>query len=73
MEYLTVLLISVVVLAICLIGLALKVIFKKGGKFPEIEVGHNKAMRERGISCVKCDERGECKFDSKMAEINLNE
>jgi hypothetical protein len=72
MEYLTVLGISVVVLAICFIGLALNVLTKKGGKFPEIEIGHNKAMRERGITCVKCDEKGECKFDAKIAEFSTN-
>ncbi|MBQ0095142.1 MAG: hypothetical protein MJY96_03490 [Bacteroidaceae bacterium] len=26
---------------------------KKGGKFPNIHVGHNPAMRKRGIGCVE--------------------
>lgn len=73
MDYLTVLLVSVVVLAIAMLGLALNIIFKKDGKFPETEIGHNKAMRDRGISCVKCDERGECKFDDEISEISLTE
>jgi len=73
MEYLTILIISIIVLAICFIALGLNILFKKGGKFPEIEIGHNKAMRERGITCVKCDEKGECKFESELADITLNE
>ena len=68
MEFLTVLIISIVVLAICLLALGLNIFFRKNGKFPEIEIGHNKAMRDMGITCVKCDEKGKCKFEEKMAE-----
>lgn len=31
--------------------LAVGIIFKKNGRFPNTHVGGNRAMRERGISC----------------------
>jgi len=73
MDYLTLLLVSVVVVGIALVLLAVNILFKKDGKFPETEIGHNKAMKDRGITCVKCDERGKCEFEDKMPEISLAE
>ncbi len=52
----TILLISIVLMAISFIGLGLNIFFRKDGKFPETEIGQNKAMRKLGITCVKCDE-----------------
>lgn len=39
-----------------MLGMALRILVLKNGKFPEFRVGHNKAMRKKGISCVKHDE-----------------
>ncbi len=53
---LIVILISVILLAICFAGLALNILLKKNGKFPETEIGSNKNMRKLGIRCTKQDE-----------------
>lgn len=53
---LTVLLISIALLALCFAGLALNILVKKNGKFPETEIGQNKQMRQLGIRCTKQDE-----------------
>ena len=37
--------------------LAIKVIIKKNGRFPNTHVGGNKAMRQRGIKCVQSQDR----------------
>jgi len=49
-----------VVLALCVVGLAISILLRKGGKFPETEVGSNKHMRKLGITCAKQDELYKC-------------
>ncbi|MBE0652777.1 MAG: hypothetical protein IH594_03205 [Bacteroidales bacterium] len=36
--------------------MALSILFKKNGRFPAYQVGHNKDMKKLGITCVKHDE-----------------
>ena len=55
--FLTVFLIVVVLLAIALAGLAITILVKKGGKFPEIHIGRNKAMKKLGIHCANTTDR----------------
>ena len=43
------LLITLLIVAICIVLLGVKVFFVKGGKFPNGHVSGNKAMRDRGI------------------------
>ena len=54
--FLKILLISVVLLSLSMVGMMLNILIKKKGKFPEYRVGHNRAMHQHGISCVKHDE-----------------
>ena len=51
------LLIAVLIVTICLILLGIKIIFVKGGKFPNTHIGASKAMRDRGINCVQSQDR----------------
>lgn len=44
---------SVVITAIALAGLAMKILLDKRGKFPETHVGRNPEMRKRGITCAR--------------------
>lgn len=55
--FLTIFLIVVVLLAIALAGLAITILVKKGGKFPEIHIGRNKAMKKLGIHCANTTDR----------------
>ena len=55
--FLTVFLIVVVLLAIAPPGLAITILVKKGGKFPEIHIGRNKAMKKLGIHCANTTDR----------------
>jgi hypothetical protein len=50
-------LLSLILVAVAFVALGLGIFFTKGGRFPETEVGHNRHMRELGITCAKCDER----------------
>lgn len=53
---------DVLIAALVFVGLSVfllsfNIIFRKNGKFPNTEIGHNKEMRKRGIRCAKDDER----------------
>lgn len=50
-------LICVVIIAFCFIFLAIGIILKKNGRFPNMHVGNSKAMRERGIGCNQSQDR----------------
>lgn len=49
--------IAIVLLALCVFGLCFNIIFRKDGKFPDGEISHNKALREKGIQCAKVEEK----------------
>lgn len=49
--------ITVLIVAICLALLAINIIFKKNGRFPNTHVSGSKAMRQRGIGCVQSQDR----------------
>ena len=50
-------LLSIFVVAFCVLGLSINIIFKKDGKFPDGEIEHNKELRKRGIQCAKVEEK----------------
>lgn len=45
-------LLSVVLLAFAFAALAISMLLKKDGKFPETKIGHNKKIRKKGIECA---------------------
>lgn len=51
------LLFTLLIISICVALLAIKIIIKKNGKFPNIHIGGNKEMRERGIKCAQSQDR----------------
>jgi hypothetical protein len=54
--FLTVLIASLIIVALAFLGLGLSIFFRKKGKFPDHEVGTNHNMKKMGITCVKQDE-----------------
>ena len=57
MEMLKTILIALLIVAISMALLSVKVLLKKGGRFPNTHVGGSKAMRERGIGCIQTQDR----------------
>lgn len=49
-------LLAVLLLAIAVAGMAVTILVKKDGKFPDGEISHNKELRRRGIICAKEEE-----------------
>lgn len=50
-------LMAIIILVICVALLAVKVLFKKNGEFPNTHVGGNKALNSKGIHCAKAQHR----------------
>lgn len=49
--------IAAVLLGIALMGLGISILLKKNGRFPEIHIGRNQAMKARGIHCANTTDR----------------
>ena len=72
-------LVKVILLAIALVslaffGLAIQIVLKKNGKFPDTHVGHNREMKKRGIVCAKTFDRIEqakVKKEQKLKNLKL--
>ena len=76
MEMLETILITLLIVAICILLLGVKVFFVKGGKFPNGHVSGNKALREKGIGCVQSQDRDaqrKPRFSIDELEKALNE
>ncbi|MBO7118935.1 MAG: hypothetical protein J6W03_01285 [Bacteroidaceae bacterium] len=46
-------LITLGIVALCMLFLCVKILLKPGGKFGSSHIGGSQAMRERGIHCVQ--------------------
>ena len=62
----TTLLLTLLIIAISFALLAITIIIKKNGKFPNTHVGGNKHMRKRGIKCVQSQDK-DARRDNLMA------
>ena len=51
--FIKLLILSIVFITVALLGLAVKILFTRGGRFPETHVGRNKEMAKRGIKCAQ--------------------
>jgi hypothetical protein len=67
-----VVLLAIFFVAVAFIALGVSIFFRKGGKFPETEVGHNRHMRELGITCAKCDERKTWNESKRKQQLKIN-
>ncbi|MBR6691235.1 MAG: hypothetical protein IKL75_01175 [Bacteroidaceae bacterium] len=52
-----VLLFTLLIIAISVALLAITIIIKKNGKFPNTHVGGNREMRKRGIKCAQSQDK----------------
>jgi len=53
MAILKVALLAIVIMALVVVGLALQILLKKGGKFPDTHIGSNKYMKANGVTCAQ--------------------
>lgn len=74
MEFLKLFLIALVLVAIAFAGLAIKILLEKKGKFPNLHIGSNKHMKQRGITCAQTFdkiEQAKARKELTFKELNL--
>ena len=49
-------LLALLLLALGVAGMAVTILVKKDGRFPDGEISHNKELRRRGVICAKEEE-----------------
>ena len=54
-----VLLISIVLLAIGFAGFAIAILVKKNGQFPNLHIGNNEYLKQKGIGCATSQDKME--------------
>lgn len=57
MKIILVIAVSIVLLGLGIAGLALNILVKKGGKFPNTHVSGNKYLKSQGICCSQTQDR----------------
>jgi hypothetical protein len=58
------------------VGLAIQILFKKGGKFPNTHIGSNKYLKSQGVTCAQTFDRIEqakTKKELQFKKIILDE
>jgi hypothetical protein len=64
MEYLKIVLLTIGILSIAFVGLAINILIKKGGKFPNTHVGGNRHLKSKGVYCSQTQD--------KIEQLNAN-
>lgn len=57
MKFLVVVLVAVVLVAIAIAGMAIQILLKKGGKFPNTHVSGNRYLKRQGVYCSQTQDR----------------
>lgn len=57
MNILLVILAAIVIVAVAIAGMAITILVKKGGKFPNTHVSGNKYLKRNGIYCSQTQDR----------------
>ena len=71
MEILGTLLLTLLIIAISFALLAITIIIKKNGKFPNLHIGGSKEMRKRGIKCTQSQDK-DARRDNPMRVSETN-
>ena len=57
MELLTVFLLTLGLLALSMVGMAITILVKKGGRFPNTHVSGNKHLKKNGVYCSQTQDK----------------
>lgn len=68
MELLTVFLLALGLLGLSMAGMAITILVKKGGKFPNTHVSGNRHLKKNGVYCSQTQD----KLEQRNAWKNLN-
>ncbi|PTN07871.1 hypothetical protein [Mangrovibacterium marinum] len=74
MNFVVVLLFAVLLMAVAFAGLAIKILTEKKGEFPNLHIGANPHMKERGITCAQTFdkiEQAQARKELRFKELSL--
>ncbi len=57
MDFIKILILAVILVALAFAGFAVTILLRKGGKFPNTHVSGNKHLRKEGITCAQTQDR----------------
>lgn len=57
MKFLVVILLAAVLVGVAIAGMAIQILVKKGGKFPNTHVSGNKYLKKQGVYCSQTQDR----------------
>jgi len=57
MAIIKVIILAVVLLSLALAGLAITMLIKKNGKFPNTHIGGNRYLKKKGIYCAQTEDK----------------
>lgn len=57
MGVLKVILLAVALLSVAMLGMAIQILLKKGGKFPNTHVGGNPRLKREGVHCATTQDK----------------
>lgn len=75
MAVLKVMLLAIVIMGLVFAGLALQMLLRKGGKFPNTHIGSNKYMKSHGVSCAQTYdkiEQAKARKELRFKDISLD-
>jgi len=68
-------LLAIVIMGLVFAGLALQMLLRKGGKFPNTHIGSNKYMKSHGVSCAQTYdkiEQAKARKELRFKDISLD-
>ena len=74
MEILKVVLLAVALLGVGMLGMAIRIVFFKGGKFPNTHVGGNNHLKKKGVYCATTQDKlaqRDARKELKFKTLNL--
>lgn len=57
MEILIVIMLAIVLVGLAIAGMAIRILVKKGGKFPNTHISGNKYLKSQGIYCSQTQDK----------------
>lgn len=57
MEIIKVIILAVALVSIAMFGLAIRILLRKGGKFPNTHVSGNKHLKKNGVYCYQTQDK----------------
>ncbi len=70
MNFLLVLLLAVALMAFAIAAFAIRILMKKGGRFPNTHVSGNAYLKSQGISCIQSYDRMEQSKARQKVDFN---